>query len=218
MTPREPQPPRTGEDRPELDLPAVDDEELDLDAVRVRRDAGAEPLAARWIRVAESDLTHVGIGTGAVRELDVRDSVLRTCDLSNVRAQRCSIRRVELLQSRLVGFAASESDLQDVRATGGTMMLASIEQCRLQRVVFDGVNLRDASFAGSTLHDVAFLGCDLAGADFRGARLRDCRIGGGTLDGVVGVESLRGVAMPWPDLVASAGALAAALGIDVAED
>ena len=107
---------------------------------------------------------------------------------------------------------------EDVRATGGTMMLASIEQCRLQRVVFDGVNLRDASFAGSTLHDVAFLGCDLAGADFREARLKDCRIGGGTLDGVVGVGSLRGVAMPWPDLVASAGALAAALGIEVADD
>jgi hypothetical protein len=41
---------------------------------------------------------------------------------------------------------------------------------------------------------------------------------GSTLDGLAGIESLRGLSMPWPDLVASAGALAGALGIGVVED
>ncbi|HEX3615671.1 MAG TPA: hypothetical protein VHU61_03970 [Solirubrobacteraceae bacterium] len=38
---------------------------------------------------------------------------------------------------------------------------------------------------------------------------------GSSLEGVVGVESLRGLTMPWSDLVASTAALAAAAGITI---
>ncbi len=65
---------------------------------------------------------------------------------------------------------------------------------------------------------MSFEGCDLTGADFRGARLKECTIRGTSLDAVVGVESLRGLTMPWTDLVGSVAALAAALGIAVEAD
>jgi hypothetical protein len=54
-----------------------------------------------------------------------------------------------------------------------------------------------------------------AGTDFRGVKLKRCVIRGSPLDDVLGVECLRGIAMPWSDIVASAGAIAAALGITV---
>jgi hypothetical protein len=38
---------------------------------------------------------------------------------------------------------------------------------------------------------------------------------GGPLDGILGVESLRGLTTSWPDVVSSAAALAAALGIEI---
>ena len=63
------------------------------------------------------------------------------------------------------------------------------------------------------LEAVEFVDCRLAGADFRGARVRASAIRGASLDGVLGVESLRGLRMPWSDAIASAGAMAAALGI-----
>jgi hypothetical protein len=56
------------------------------------------------------------------------------------------------------------------------------------------------------------------GADFRGARLRMCAMRGSSLDGVMGVESLRGLRMPWTDVLDSAAALAAAVGIVVETD
>ena len=68
------------------------------------------------------------------------------------------------------------------------------------------------------LESVAFVDCRLDGADFRHAKVAGCAIRGASLDGVLGVESLRGLRMPWPDVLASAGALAAALGIDVEPD
>jgi hypothetical protein len=38
---------------------------------------------------------------------------------------------------------------------------------------------------------------------------------GSSLEDVIGVESLRGLTMPWSDVVSSAGALAAAAGIEI---
>jgi hypothetical protein len=63
--------------------------------------------------------------------------------------------------------------------------------------------------------DVTFIDCKLAGTDFRRVKLKSCVILGTSLDGVLGVDSLRGVTMPWVDVVDSAGALAAALGIRI---
>ena len=60
--------------------------------------------------------------------------------------------------------------------------------------------------------------CDLTGADLSGARLAHCQLEGCTLDGLRGAESLRGAAMLWADILASAGTFADALGIRVLDD
>ncbi len=123
--------------------------------------------------------------------------------------------RDALTDSRLVGFSLSEGRVENLRVAGGTMMLSSFAHSTLRRVAFENVNLREASFLETQLEFVHFDGCDLTGADFRGARLKECAIRGSSLDGALGVESLRGLTMPWGDLVGSVGALAAALGIGV---
>jgi uncharacterized protein YjbI with pentapeptide repeats len=95
---------------------------------------------------------------------------------------------------------------------------ASFARSKLQRVVFERANLRDASFMEARLQSVSFIDCELAGADFRGAKLESCTMRGTTLQGVTGVESLGGLTMAWSDLVASAAALASALGVAAQED
>jgi hypothetical protein len=50
------------------------------------------------------------------------------------------------------------------------------------------------------------------------ARLLRVELDGCRLDGLRSIADLRGAAMPWPDVVAGAGAFAAALGIAVLED
>lgn len=123
------------------------------------------------------------------------------------------MRRVEIHGSRLLGFALTEARVADLSVLDGGMSYASLARSRLERVVFERVNLREASFMEARLRSVAFIDCDLAGADFRGAKLEACTMRATTLEGVIGVESLAGLTMAWPDLVASAAALAAALGI-----
>lgn len=176
---------------------------------------GRDALTTRRIRVQESELHGLSLGEGTATEFLLRDARLQGCDLSNIRVRRGEIRRTELMDSRLVGFSISEGEVEDLRVVGGTMMLASLAHSTLRHVVFENVNLREASFLETRLTSVSFEGCDLTGADFRGARLKECTIRGTSLDAVLGVESLRGLSMPWPDLVGSVQALAAALGIAV---
>ncbi len=187
-------------------------DELVLSEALVERH-GRDALTTRRIHVQESELRGVTLGEGVATELLLRDARLNGCDLSNIRARRGAIRRVELTDSRFVGFSLSEGKVEDLRVAGGTMMLCSFAHSTFRRVAFENVNLREASFLETQLTSVSFSGCDLTGADFRGARLKECAIRGSSLDGIVGVESLRGLTMPWGDLVGSVGALAAALGI-----
>ncbi len=189
-------------------------DELVLSEALVERH-GRNALSTRRIRVGESELHGLTLGEGAATEFVLTDARLLGCDLSNIRARSGAMRRVELTDSRLVGFSLGEGKLEDLRVRGGTMMLASLAHSALRRVTFENVNLREASFLETQLTSVCFDGCELTGADFRGARLKHCTIRGSSLDGVLGVESLRGLTMPWSDVVGSVAALAAALGIEV---
>lgn len=202
-------------DLPDLEPAALPPagEAVELAGVLVDPPDGAV-VAGERIRIRQSELRRVTIA-GPVSTLSVHDGVLRDCDLSNVAARGASVRRVECHGCRLVGLDVSEAGVQDLRVAGGTAALAAFSFAGLRRVLFDQVNLTEASFLEARLEAVTFVDCELAGADFRGARLRDCVIRGSSLDGIVGVESLGGVRMPWADLIGSTAALARALGISV---
>jgi uncharacterized protein YjbI with pentapeptide repeats len=206
-------------DLPELsaqDLPRGS-EDLSLSGALIIDD-GATPVSARRVDIEESELRGVTLDATNARGLVLTDSILRDCDFSNVQAREASIRRSEIHRSRLVGFAMTEATVRDLKVVDAAMALALFAHARLERVVFESVNLREASFMEAQLTAVTFVDCELAGVDFRGAKLKKCIIRGSSLDDVIGVESLDGLTMPWPDVVASAGALAAALGITVQAD
>jgi uncharacterized protein YjbI with pentapeptide repeats len=173
---------------------------------------------ARRVRLRESELRGVTLEAENAPGLDLLDVILRDCDFSNVDGREGSIARVRVERSRLVGFGLSGGKVRDLAITDSTLQLASFARAGLQRVVFERVNLAEASFMEARLDAVTFIDCRLTGADFRGARLNRCELRGSSLEDVLGVTSLRGLRMPWVDIVASAGATAAALGIVVADE
>lgn len=205
-------------DLPELEavsLPAAAGE-IDLTAALVAAD-GSTVQAGR-VRLRESELRGVVLEPGNVPGLTLGDVIMHDCGLSNVDAREGRLARVEVHRSQLVGFGLSRGDIRDLRVVDSSLQLASFASATLRNVVFERVNLTEASFMHARLEAVAFVDCRLEGADFRHAKVAACVIRGASLDGVLGVESLRGLRMPWPDVLASAAALAAALGIDVESD
>jgi uncharacterized protein YjbI with pentapeptide repeats len=208
-------------DLPELEAVEVSelslDGELAISGLLLQSGAGDAVDVAR-VQVRESSLEGVTLAAGAVPGMSLSDVVLSDCDLSNLDGREGLLRRVEVRTSRLVGTGFSEAGIQDLRVLDSSMMLASFAAARLRSAVFERVNLSESSFLDARLNDVAFIDCDLRGADFRGARLIDCSISGSSLDGVLGVDSLSGLTMPWPDILDSAAALATALGISIESD
>jgi uncharacterized protein YjbI with pentapeptide repeats len=188
-----------------------------LDLADALVEAAGATTATR-IHVQESEVHGLSLPEGTATEFFLRDARLVELDATNGSARGAELRRVELANPRLVGFGITEGEIDDLRVSGGTMMLGSIAGSAIRHAVFEGVNLREASFADTRLTDVAFERCDLAGADFRGVRIEGCAIRGSSLEGVQGIDSLRGLTMPWDDLVGSAGALAGALGIAIERD
>lgn len=195
---------------------SLSDGGLLLDRVHLELD-GSERLRADHVQITESNIGGLTLEAGVSPGLRFTDVRIRSCDLSNVDAREGSLTRVELEHAKLIGFSLAGGRAWDLRASDCSLALSSFAQAGLRDVVFERVNLREASFADARLENVEFIGCQLEGADFRGVRLKHCRLRGSPLDGIVGIESLRGLTMPWPDVIASAAALAHAIGIKIDE-
>lgn len=206
-------------DLPELDEVSLTDDTgtLDLSGALVAAGNGTAVRATR-VRVRESELRGVVIEAGNVPGLTLGDVIMRDCGMSNVDGGEGRLTRVEIHRSQLVGFGLTRGEIRDLRVVDSSLQLASFASATLRNVVFERVNLAEASFMHARLESVAFVDCRLDGTDFRQVKLAGCVIRGTSLDGVLGVEALRGLRMPWPDVLASAGALAVALGIEIESD
>ena len=175
----------------------------------------AEPLLARRVVIRESELRGAGLRAPQALALELRDVRLTRCDFSNLEAPDPSVWRVEITASRLLGLRAAGGDVRELRISDSSLVLATFAFARLRNVVFERVDLSETSFMEARLDGVQFIDCRLAGADFRGVSVKAGAIRGSSLDGVLGIDSLRGMRMPWSDVVASVAALAAVVGIEI---
>jgi uncharacterized protein YjbI with pentapeptide repeats len=178
------------------DLPELEPRQLDnavqagrlvLDGALVEHQ-GLEPVRADRVVVTESELRGVAIDAENAPGLRLSDVVLRACDLSNMHGREGSLRRVEIYDSRLVGFGLTGGAVQDLRVVDSSLALGSFASSTLRDVVFERVDLAEASFMQAQLETVAFIDCKLVGSDFRGVKMKGCTIRGTSLDGILGVD------------------------------
>jgi uncharacterized protein YjbI with pentapeptide repeats len=179
--------------------------------------AAPDPSTA-VVRFDEEELTGAPLPAGRPIRLVLNDVVLRACDLSNVVAPSAALGHVRAQGTRALGLSLEEATLRDVAFLDCATSLASFARATLRDVRFERCDLREASFLGARLLRVELVDCDLGDADFRDVTTVDCALRGCSLESVLGIGSLRGCRMPWTDVVASAGAFAAELGIEVEGD
>jgi uncharacterized protein YjbI with pentapeptide repeats len=149
---------------------------------------------------------------------DVIDARIENADFSNRRFLRSSIRRIELHLCRLTGIELAEATWNDVVLTECRADFTGFRHAKLRRIVFRDCRLEEADFSGTALTDVLFERCDLGRASFASCRIERVELSGCTLTDLAGVESLRGVRMPWDDLLENAPLFARGLGIEVLTD
>jgi uncharacterized protein YjbI with pentapeptide repeats len=173
---------------------------------------------ARGLTVREAVLRAVDLSGSQLEQLSLIDVECAGANLSNVAAERARIDRAALGNCRVTGIRLTDAVLRDVSFTGCRIDLASFGLARLERVTFDDCRLNGTEFMQAQLQDVRFHGCEMAEVDFRGATLRRCEARGCELEAIRGADRLRGLSLPWPEIVANAGIWAAALGIAALEE
>jgi uncharacterized protein YjbI with pentapeptide repeats len=137
---------------------------------------------------------------------------------ANVVAAELALTRVVVSGARLTGAAWTRGRVVDTVFRDCRIDLATFAGTTFERVVFEDCRLTQTDFREALLRSVRFDRCDMTGADLLGVRIDRCELRGCTLDGLVGVERLRGAAMPWADVVGNAALLAGALGIRVLDE
>lgn len=145
------------------------------------------------------------------------DATFADVDWSTRDEMRFSARRVEILRGRLTGAQFPESTFIDATFADCRADLASFRFAKLERVVFRDCRLEEADFYGAQLEDVLFERCDLRLASIGGAKTTRVELRGCNLEGLQGAEALRGVRIPWDDIVGNGPVFAAALGIEVVD-
>ncbi len=175
--------------------------------------------AAHDLRLDEVRLADVELDEAVAPGLRLLDVVAEQGSWANLRAPEAQLTRVEATGVRATGLELAEAGLRDVAFRDCRLDLASFRFATFERVTFVDCRLDEADFHGATLTSVRFERCRLGGGSFEAATFVDGELIGCELDDLRGVDRLRGVRMGWPDVVAIAGLLAAAAGIEVlAED
>ena len=181
-------------------------------------DVAAPELAMPSLRFEESRLERVDLSAGRLAHLSLADVELEGCNLANADVRAGSAWRARIERSRLTGVSWTEGLVRDVVFSDCRIDLSSFAATRLEQVVFERCLLMQADFQEASLRAVRFVDCDLSEADLANARFERCELRGCTIDAIRGAERLRGVAMPWEDIVASVGTLAAAVGVTILDD
>jgi uncharacterized protein YjbI with pentapeptide repeats len=216
-TPRPPGVPTIAEELPRR---ALDEIELH-DEVRIEHVelTGSLPTGtvARSATIEEARIR--GSLAGAkLHDLHLHDAQLDGADLANVDLHGAHLSRLTIANCRMTGAQLVETTLVDVTLTGCRLDFANLTLARLDRVVFRDCRLEEASLDQAQLRDVRFESCDLRRATFGQSRHQRVQLHGCRLDGLRTISDLKGVAMPFPDIVDQAQAFAAALGIAVVID
>lgn len=164
--------------------------------------------AAHSVTFDTVQFTHVRLGSTVLQAPHLRDVRFETCDLADAAWEKAQMSRVEVVESRLVGFKAGEARLQDVLFQDCNGTLALFWSATFTAVRFQTCVLSEASFYEADLSGVVFDRCDLRGADLRGAKLTGADFRGSEVEGlrVEGCD-LRGVVIDPTQAVTFAGLL-----------
>jgi uncharacterized protein YjbI with pentapeptide repeats len=144
---------------------------------------------------------------------DLVDAVATDLDWAGERGLGISLQRSWLRRVRLTGAELGEGTFADVTFDECRLDVTGFRHARLERVAFRDCGMGECDFSGATLTDVLFERCDLSRASFPSARLQRVELRSCDLTGLEGAEVLRGVRMPWNDVLENAVLFASLAGV-----
>ena len=157
------------------------------------------------------------VGSGRMRRTRLNTCVLEDLRFSELDASGSTWSEVVLRNCRVGALVAADAGLSDLTVDGGRLDYVNLRMAKLARVQFLSCTIGELDLGAAELRDVRFVDCELATLVVRGARLSEVDLRGARLGGVEGIGELGGAVISPAQLVQLAPALAAHLGIRVAD-
>ena len=173
--------------------------------------------AAR-VQLIECRIEGVDLSGAVLRRASISDTVVEGGSWANVDAFDATLKRVEMHGVRLTGAVLAASKISDATFIECRIDLSSIRSGHLERIRFENCRMDEMDFYEATLSSVVFAGCDLTKASLAKATFVRCEMRDCELIGVGNPERLRGVGMPWSDVVRQAAVLAQGVGVHILDD
>ncbi len=190
--------------------------ELDIEAIKLEKTDFAGQTGSS-LRIDQSWLQQVDLADATVKAGLLTDVVVAGGSWANARLPDTRLRRVTARNVRMTGLDLSGVELEDVTFVECQMDLAAFRKATLKRVRFERCKLDEVDFSGAELSSVVFVESSLQRSSWAEAHLFRCEMRGSDITGAVNPECLRGLRMPWEDVLASAAVFAAASGIEIVD-
>jgi uncharacterized protein YjbI with pentapeptide repeats len=174
-------------------------------------------LDAAGVRMTECRLDKVVLDEAKLWRASVRDVIVNGGSWANADVADGTLRRVEFRNARLTGTSFANAAIEDVVFVDCRLDLASFRFAKLAYVRFEGCHMAEADFYEAGIKSTVYSSCSLARASLAGATFIDTELRSCDLTAIGNAERLRGVRMPWVDIVQSADVLAAGLGIEIVD-
>ena len=130
-------------------------------------------------------LTRIELDRSTLTNLRMLDVRIAKSSIANGIWAKPSLRRIEIIGSRLTGLRVTEGELSDVLFQECKADFLQLVSSRIRDVRFENCILAEAEFSESTIERVTFTGCDLRNADLTHAKLIDVDLRGAKIEGLM---------------------------------
>jgi uncharacterized protein YjbI with pentapeptide repeats len=118
-------------------------------------------LVATGLVFDTCSITRLAVDGGTLSNLRLIDVLIAKSSLCNCNFRKATLRRVEVVGSRLTGLAVSDAQLRDVHIRNCKAEFIRFSSTTLKDMRFENCMMAEADFDGATLENVIFANCNL---------------------------------------------------------
>lgn len=172
---------------PRTPLEALDISSFAADSYELAAIQGAvlSDASASRLQFDTCVLTRIELDRSKLPNLRMVDVRVEKSSAANGTWASPSLRRVEIIGSRLTGLTINEGELSDVVFRECKADFMQIASSRIRDVRFENCVLAEAEFRECTLERVAFSGCDMKNVNLAQARLIEIDLRGSGIAGLM---------------------------------
>lgn len=165
--------------------------------------------------VSESRFTKVDFSSVTVPRFDIVDCEFQKCNFTASKFPDSGWRRISIEGTRCSGLSITNGVIKDASFKNSKLEIANFRFTHIENAIFEDCAIDDIDFYNARLKNIEFINCTINKISFANARITNVDISKSIVEGIVGINSLKGVTISYEQLLQLAPVFAAEAGIKI---